>query len=213
MLVHQRQIRKGATDVTLHVLLRNSSASPYAGLTGLAWNSGSLVAYYWRTGAAAPVAITLATQTVNGAHADGGFVEVDGTNFPGLYRLDLPDAVCAAGVEQVSVVLRGAANLEETVIQVSLVSKGFPKNVAVSGFEFPMRDSSTRNPATGKTVSCYRSIDGAAEAACNTPTATETANGKYKVDLAASDMNGDLILFRATASGCADTLILIHTEI
>ena len=42
-------------------------------------------------------AITMVTQTVTGAHTDGGFVEVDATNCKGLYRLDLPDAAVASG--------------------------------------------------------------------------------------------------------------------
>jgi hypothetical protein len=77
-----------------------------AGLTGLVFNSGSLTAYYHRPGSAA-AAITLATlASATAAWATGGFIAVDGTNMPGLYRLDLPDAVLATGVDEVVVMLR-----------------------------------------------------------------------------------------------------------
>ena len=66
--------------------------------------------------------ITLATQTVTGAFSSGGFVEVDATNMPGVYRLDLPDAVCATGVNSVVVMLKGAANMAPVTLEIQLVS-------------------------------------------------------------------------------------------
>ena len=85
-------IKPGTTNVTIYVRLRDSTTG--LAKTGLAYNDANATAYYTRPLAAA-TAITLATQTVTGAHSDGGFVEVDATNAKGLYRLDLPDAVCA----------------------------------------------------------------------------------------------------------------------
>ena len=70
---------------------------------------------------ASAAALTLATQTANGAHSDGGFVAVDGTNAPGLYRLDLSDAVVATGVDSVVVTLKGAANMVPVNFQIQLV--------------------------------------------------------------------------------------------
>lgn len=103
-------VKAGATDVTIYVKILDSSSSTGAGLTGLAYNTASLTAYYVRPLGSA-TAITLATQTVTGAHSDGGFVEVSSTNMPGIYRLDLPDAVVAANVNSVVVQLKGAANM------------------------------------------------------------------------------------------------------
>ena len=110
---------KGDTNVTVYVFVQDSSATDGSGLTGLVWNSASLVASQVRP-LAARVAITLATQTVTGAHSDGGFVEVDATNMPGVYRLDLPDAVCAAGVDSVVVILKGATNMAPVVLEIQL---------------------------------------------------------------------------------------------
>lgn len=87
-------IYAGDTNKTIYLRLRDSLTG--LAKTGLAYNSGGAVCSYTLP-LAARVAITLATQTVTGAHADGGFVEVDGTNCKGLYRLDLPDAAIASG--------------------------------------------------------------------------------------------------------------------
>lgn len=87
-------IRAGDTDATIYVRLRDSTTG--LAKTGLAYNSTGAVCSYVLP-RAARAAITLATQTVTGAHSDGGFVEVDATNCKGLYRLDLPDAAIASG--------------------------------------------------------------------------------------------------------------------
>lgn len=89
------QIRlRAGTDRTVRVVLRDGNGDP---VTTLAYNTSSFTVKYYRPGAATPTTITLATQTVNGAHSDGGFVHIE----EGLYRLDPPDAAFAAGVDEV----------------------------------------------------------------------------------------------------------------
>lgn len=110
---------KGATSYRSYVFVQNSSVTTGAGLTGLVFNSAGLTAYYVRPGAAA-TAITLATQTVSGAYSSGGFVEIDATNMPGLYRFDVPDAVLATGVDAAVVHLKGATNMVPVVLEVQL---------------------------------------------------------------------------------------------
>ena len=112
-------VTKGATSVSVNVFIRDNSVSTGVGLTGLAFNTASLTAYYSRQNAAA-TAITLATQTATGAYSSGGFVAVDGTNMPGFYRLDIPDAVLASGVNQAYIMLKGATNMEPCVIEIEL---------------------------------------------------------------------------------------------
>lgn len=88
---------------------------------------------------------------------------------------------------------------------------GVKKNTALNNFMFVMRDATTHAPKTGVTVTAQRSIDGAAFSACaNTP--AEVASGWYKIDLAASDLNGDVIALRFTGTGADDTLITIVTQ-
>lgn len=112
-------IKKASTDVTVYVFIQDSSKTTGAGLTGLTFETADLVASYVRP-KAARAALTLATQTVDGNHSDGGFVEVDATNMPGVYRLDLPDAVCATGVPSVVVMLNGAANMSPLLLEIQL---------------------------------------------------------------------------------------------
>jgi hypothetical protein len=87
-------IYAGDTNKTIYIRLRDSTTG--LAKTGLVYNSAGAVASYTLP-LAARAAITLATQTVTGAHSDGGFVEVDATNCKGLYRFDLSDAAIASG--------------------------------------------------------------------------------------------------------------------
>lgn len=87
------------------------------------------------------------------------------------------------------------------------------KNVALANFMFKMVLSSDHVTAgTGLTVTCQRSIDGAAFANCATSTATEISAGWYKVNLAASDLNGDTIALKFTAPTADQRDVLIATQ-
>ena len=89
---------------------------------------------------------------------------------------------------------------------------GFQKNTAISNFQFFMRDSADHvSGKTGLTVAAQRSIDGAAFAnAVNTP--TELANGIYVINLAASDLNGNVVTFKFTATGADATMVTMLTQ-
>ena len=111
---------KDATSRSEYIFIQDSSLTTGAGKTGLVFNTASLVAYYVRPLGSA-TAITLATQTVTGAFSSGGFVEVDSTNMPGVYRLDVPNAAFATGVDKVVVMLKGAANMAPVLLEYQLV--------------------------------------------------------------------------------------------
>ena len=85
------------------------------------------------------------------------------------------------------------------------------KNTALAKFMFLLTDSTNHAPATGKTVSVTRSIDGGAFGAGTLSAVTEVSNGMYYVDFAAADLNGTVIVLRATATGCDDTFERIVT--
>lgn len=114
-------LKKDATSQTVYLWIQDSASTVGAGKTGLAYNTASLTCYYVRP-LATSTAITLATQTVTGAYSSGGFVEVDATNTPGLYRLDLPNAAIATGVNGVVVECKGAANMAPAVAEIELVN-------------------------------------------------------------------------------------------
>lgn len=107
----------GLTSQTIDVFLGDSSSTTGGGLTGLAFNTASLTCYYRKGATGTPTAITLATQTVGGAWSSGGFVQVDSTNMPGVYRFDIPNVVVdTEGFA--TVYFRGAANLVPTAIRI-----------------------------------------------------------------------------------------------
>lgn len=83
---------KGTTDATLYVYARDD-------MTGLPKTSlvyGDMTAYYVREGAAAVEISVITLASPSAAHVDGGFIEVSAANMPGIYRFDMPDAVCLA---------------------------------------------------------------------------------------------------------------------
>ncbi len=87
------------------------------------------------------------------------------------------------------------------------------KNSALNNFEFLMIDATDHiTPKTGLTVTAERSIDGGAFAACaNAP--SEIGNGIYKINLAAGDLNGDVITFKLTGTGADQTTLTILTQV
>ena len=109
------------TSRTEYVFIQNSSVSTGAGLTGLVFNSAGLTAYYAVERGAA-TAISLVTQTATGAYSSGGFVAVDATNMPGLYRFDIPNAVFAtAGTDKAIVMLKGATNMAPVLLEYQIL--------------------------------------------------------------------------------------------
>lgn len=123
-------IQVASTSQTVNIFIRDSSSTTGGGLTGLVFNTASLTAYY-ALPRATPVAITLATlAAVTSAYSSGGFKELDATNMPGWYRLDIPDAALASG-RFVSLHLKGATNMAPLPIEIELT--GWNNQDAVRG--------------------------------------------------------------------------------
>jgi hypothetical protein len=111
------KIKRGTTSKILRVFVQDVTAAA-AGLTGLAYNSASLVAYYIREGDSSATAITLVSATV-GTWVSGGFKEISSTNMPGWYELHLPNAALSGGAS-VSLMLKGATNMAQLPIEIEL---------------------------------------------------------------------------------------------
>lgn len=129
------QIPKGSTSQPLNIYCWDPTTN--GGKTGLAYNTSALVASYCRPGAAR-TAITLVTQTTTGAYSSGGFVEIDATNLPGWYRLDIPNAALATGVEEVTIgmTLSGNAICQENIDLVDpVISSGWATPTDVSNLQ------------------------------------------------------------------------------
>lgn len=113
-------LKAGTTSKLLRIFVSNSSVTTGAGLTGLVFNSGSLIAYYIKEGDATTTAITLATMTV-GTWATGGFKEVDATHMPGVYEIGIPNAALASGAS-VLIMLSGATNMAPVLLEIELTA-------------------------------------------------------------------------------------------
>src|SRR5678809_198100 len=111
---------KGATSIIWQVFISDSSSSTGAGLTALAYNSGSLTAYYNRSNNGTATAITLADMTL-GTWTSAGFKKIDDTNMPGWYQFCVPNAVLATGCNEAAVHLQGATNMAPLPILVKLI--------------------------------------------------------------------------------------------
>ena len=116
----KRWIKAGATQQSIDLFILDSSSTTGAGLTGLSSSSSGLVCYYRKGATGTAQQLTLASQTVGGAHTDGGFVAIDGTNMPGLYRLDLSDTMVAAE-GMLTILLKGATNMAPVVAELEIV--------------------------------------------------------------------------------------------
>lgn len=113
----------GSTSETVLLEIRANNNNP---VTGLAYNTAGLIVRYTRPGSA-PVAITLVSQTVTGSYVSGGFVEIDATNTPGLYRLDIPNAALAVGVDQCTISFHGYSASSSSYFNFQL--SGFQSNI------------------------------------------------------------------------------------
>src|SRR5689334_17069089 len=101
----QGGILAGSTSLSLPIVLRKTADNTE--LTGKV--AADMTASYWRQGGSR-VSITLSDlAAVNGAYSSGGVKEVDSTNMPGLYRLDVPDAAIATGVDWVVFAIKVAS--------------------------------------------------------------------------------------------------------
>lgn len=121
------QIEKDSSNQIMHIFIPDSSSTTGAGLTGLAYNSAGLTAYYIRPGNSSATSIILSNATL-GTFTSGGFKEVDATNLPGLYEIHLPNAVFATGADQVVVMYKGATNMAPVLIEIQIV--GFDVNLS-----------------------------------------------------------------------------------
>ena len=109
-------VQKDAVDVTTYFKLVDATdgVTPETGLT-----ITDLDLTYVRDRAAAVKADAIALAAVDGIHESNKAIEVDATNAPGVYRVDWSDAAFSTGVDEVQLVVNGAA-ITTAVIKVDL---------------------------------------------------------------------------------------------
>lgn len=114
-------LKAGTTSVSVYFELEDTTTgAPTTGKVG-----ADMVGSYWRQGGVR-VSITVSDlAAVNSAYSSGGVKEVDATNMPGLYRLDLPDAAVATGADWV------VAQIKVTGCKASRVRLALPTYAAL----------------------------------------------------------------------------------
>jgi len=116
-------VTKGSTNVTRDIgpILQDAGATnPGNPLTGLVYNDSGLICYYREGGTGTVTQLTLATQTVGGAHSDGGFVELSAGNMPGMYRLDLSDTIVSGSTNFATLTISGATDMAAHTVHIVL---------------------------------------------------------------------------------------------
>jgi hypothetical protein len=183
-------IYAGLISQSIDIFIQDASSTVGAGLSGLVYNSGSLVASYRKGATGSRTAITLATQTVGGAYSSGGFVEIDATHMKGAYRLDLPNA--AVDTEGfITVYLYGAANMVPVVLRIDC--KAVPANML-----------QINNAATG---AANLALSAAAIVICTADTGASTTSiptsACSPAGSAADQFKGRIIIFRSDTATAA----------
>lgn len=142
---------RNASTITIAPGSTSQSIELYLGVTGLTASTSGLSARYNRTRTAS-VSIPLVARTIAQAWTSGGFAEVDATNMPGVYRIDLPDAALAAGADDVTIVVRGASGTNGAVMTIKLSSGGLTSAQTASAVWDAATASYTSNGTFGLVV-------------------------------------------------------------
>ena len=193
-----RLMKAGATSQSVYLEVLDSTSTTGGRKTGLVYNTAGLTAYYVRTAGSA-TQITLATlAAANSAYSSGGFKEVDATNMPGVYRLDLPDAAVAAGVPSVVVTLRGATGMVQVSLEIQLTA---------ADLQDAVRGGMTALPNANAEAAGGLYTRGTGAGQINQP-----ANGRVDVNaisqggttLTARDMGASVLISSGTGTGQLD---------
>ena len=143
---------RNASTITIAPGSTSQSIELYLGATGLTASTAGLSARYNRTRTASQD-IPLVARTIAQAWTSGGFAEVDATNMPGVYRLDLPDAALAAGADDVTIVVRGASGMNGAVMTVKLSSGGLTSaQTAAAVWDEPYTSHTTASTFGARTL-------------------------------------------------------------
>jgi hypothetical protein len=112
-------MKSGAQDQNIVVHLLGDVAAANIGEEGFAHTSFESAGYF-REGASAAVAITLAAGTL-GTYTSGGWKEIDATNMPGCYQFGIPNACLANGAKWVDINIQDDGATHPIQLHIDLV--------------------------------------------------------------------------------------------
>ena len=199
-------VQQNATSQLATIFVQNSSLTTGGGLTGLAYNTASLTAYYFRQGDASSTQIVLATMTL-GTWATSGFIVVDATHMPGVYQIGIPNAALTA-LGSVVIVLQGAANMAPVVLEIQVVAYN-PNDGAlgIGSYAIPLA------PTSGTVAEAWLVMDCLAG---RRNTATAGSSNTITLDAGASAtansyVGDEIKLLTGTGAGAVRTIIAYNT--
>jgi hypothetical protein len=133
------------------------------------------------------------------------------TNFPAL-SITAGGLVTLAGVTHTGAVIPTVTDVT-TKTGYSLANPaGAKKNAALPNVPFEMRDSVTGLLRSGLAVTAQRRIDSGSFAPCANAVTEIGTTGIYTIDIAATDVNGDCVMFLFTATGSSGTSMFFLLE-
>lgn len=216
-------------NVDYYFRLRDSAGQYWNNLTSAfeTYLAANIAKYGADVGSATPYNVMTELGTTGSFTGDvpasAGVYQYEVVEQAGAAPLESDTIIAAGTVDTVTVAQTGdnfvrlgapagdSVSADVATIQADLPTR-ITKNVALANFPFLMiLASDDISPATGLTVTATRSIDGEAFASAANAV-TEIASGWYKINLAASDLNGDTIALRFTAPTANDRNITIVTQ-
>lgn len=116
----KQSVGSGTTGRIEYIYIIDSLSSTGLGKTNISFNTSGLNGHYVRSAGSATT-ITFVSQTATGSWTSGGWAEVDSVRMAGIYRVDLPDDIFAAGSDKAIVVIKGAANTIPVTLEYQIV--------------------------------------------------------------------------------------------
>jgi hypothetical protein len=117
----KQNIGIGSTGRSEYIYIIDSLSSTGLGKTGISFNTSGLNGHYIRNAGSATT-ISFASQTATGSWISGGWAEVDQIRMPGIYRVDLPDAIFSSGSDKAIVYIKGVSNTIPVTLEYQLTA-------------------------------------------------------------------------------------------
>jgi len=194
----KHEVKLGMTDYSVLVYIPDPASTDGSGKTGLV--AANLTVSYVRVETDNDVTVTDVTSSLNNlaalttAHTDWGILEVSSTLAPGLYRLDIEDAVFAAGAwSAVVYVMITTSAAAASPMEFVLVPESPITGVVLAS---TVANAITATSLASDTITAAKIADGAIDAntfAAGAITATAVATGAIDADALAADAVDEII--------------------
>jgi hypothetical protein len=122
-------VSKNETTYNIPANSISQSLNVYLGATGVSYNNSSLNVLYLRQNSN-PVSIGLTFVSPTGTWKSGGFVEVDSSTLPGVYRFDLPNEMLVSGANSANLIVRGSNLFNGAFINIDLIESVTNSSIA-----------------------------------------------------------------------------------